>query len=59
MAIPWTLHIPQSMQQHGARRTWPEPAKSDRLTDLKPQDSSPDQAEDEAGPISPAPRAQP
>ena len=37
MGIPWTVHIPQAMQQHGARRTWRETAQSDRLADLKVQ----------------------
>ena len=50
MAIPWTVHIPQSMQQHGARRTWHETTESDRLADLKTQASLPSCAEDEAGP---------
>ena len=48
MPIPWTVHIPQAMQQHGARRTWHETAESDRLADLKMQSALPNQAEDEA-----------
>jgi hypothetical protein len=50
MAIPWTVHIPQALQQHGARRTWRDVAESDRLADLKAQSAEPNQAEDEAGP---------
>ena len=50
MGIPWTVHIPQSMQQHGARRTWHETTESDTLADLKSQSALANQAEDEAGP---------
>ena len=50
MAVPWTVHIPQSMQQHGARRTWQETTESERLAGLKCQASVPNSAEDEAGP---------
>ena len=50
MGVPWTVHIPQSMQQHGARRTWRETTESDRLADLKSQASRPNSAEDGAGP---------
>ena len=50
MGIPWTVHIPQSMQQHGARRTWRETTESESLADLKSQASQPNRAEDEAGP---------
>jgi len=60
MAIPWTVHIPQAMQQHGARRTWMDTTKSDRLADLKAQAARPNSAEDEAGPpIAPGRPAQP
>jgi hypothetical protein len=60
MAIPWTVHIPQAMQQHGARRTWRETTESDRSADLKTQAAQPNRAEDEAGPpIAPARPAQP
>ena len=50
MGVPWTVHIPQSMQQHGARRTWHETTERDRLADLKTQSAEPNRAEDEAGP---------
>ena len=50
MTIPWTVHIPQAMQQHGARRTWHETTENDRLADLKTQSARPNSAEDEAGP---------
>ena len=56
MGIPWTVHIPQAMQQHGARRTWRETAESDRLADLKTQGAQPNQAEDAASPITTDPR---
>jgi hypothetical protein len=60
MAIPWTGHIPQAMQQHGARRTWQETTERDRLADLKTQSAQPNRAEDEAGPpTAPARPAQP
>jgi hypothetical protein len=50
MTIPWTVHIPQVMQQHGARRTWHDISESDRLADMKAQSAQPNRAEDEAGP---------
>jgi hypothetical protein len=50
MAIPWSVHIPQAMQQHGARRTWHDITERDRLADLKVQAAQPNRAEDEAGP---------
>jgi hypothetical protein len=50
MTIPWTVHIPQGLQQHGARRTWQDTTQSDRLADLKTQGSLPNSSEDEAGP---------
>lgn len=56
MAIPWMVHIPQVMQQHGARRTWQDTTESDRLADRKSQAGLPDSAEDETGP--PLPPAQ-
>ena len=60
MAIPWTVHIPQAMQQHGARRTWLETSESDSFADLKSQSAQPNTAEDEAGPpTAPARPAQP
>jgi hypothetical protein len=59
MPITWTVHIPQAMQQHGARRSWYQTTESDSLTDLKNQSALPNQAEDEAGPpaapVRPAP----
>jgi hypothetical protein len=59
MAIPWTVHIPQAMQQHGASRRSRGP-ESDRLADLKAQSAQPNSAEDEAGPpTAPARPAQP
>jgi hypothetical protein len=56
MAIPWSVPIPQAMQQHGARRTWRETAESDRLADLKTQGAQPNQAEDAASRITPESR---
>ena len=56
MGIPWTVHIPQAMQQHDARRTWRETAESDRLADLRAQAAQPNQAEDAASRIPPDPR---
>jgi hypothetical protein len=56
MAIPWTAYTPQAMQQHGARRTWPAPAESDRIADLKSPSARPDQAEDAASRVTPAAR---
>ena len=50
MEIPWTVHIPQALQQHGARRTWRDITERDRLADLKIQSAQPNRAEDEAGP---------
>jgi hypothetical protein len=46
MTIPWTVHMPQAMQQHGARRTWMDATESDRLPDLKGQGSQPNEAQD-------------
>jgi len=50
MVVPWTVHIPQSMQQHGARRTWRDITERDGLADLRTQSAQPNRAEDEAGP---------
>jgi len=53
MAVPWTARIPQAVQQHGARRAWPDTPESDRLADLKAQASRPNSAEDAASRIAP------
>jgi hypothetical protein len=54
MEIPWTVHIPQALQQHGAGRKSRHAAESDRLADLKAQGSRPNAAEDAASRITPA-----
>jgi hypothetical protein len=55
MRIPWTVHIPQAMQQHGASRTSPAGAAEAKALDaLKCQSARPNQAEDAASRIIPA-----
>ena len=54
MEIPWTVHIPQALQQHGAGRKSREALESDRRVDLKAQGSRPNEAEDAASRITPA-----
>jgi hypothetical protein len=57
MQIPWTVHLPQAMQQHGANRTSPaEVAEVKALDDLKCQSGWPNRAEDAASRIIPADR---
>jgi hypothetical protein len=56
MEIPWTVHIPQALQQHGAGRKSYAAAESDSLADLKSQGARPNQAEDAASRITPAGR---
>ena len=49
MQIPWTVHIPQAMQQHGASRTSPaEGMEGTALEELKCQAARPNRAEDAA-----------
>ena len=49
MQIPWTVHIPQALQQHGASRTSKtKDAETAALDDLKCQSAWPNQAEDAA-----------
>ena len=49
MQIPWTVHIPQAMQQHGASRTFKtEAAETTVLDELKCQSGWPNRAEDAA-----------
>jgi hypothetical protein len=57
MQIPWTVHLPQAMQQHGASRTSPGEAVEGKALDaLKCQSGRPNRAEDAASRIIPADR---
>ena len=57
MQIPWTVHIPQAMQQHGASRTSPAGVAEAKARDeLKYQAGRPNPAEDAASRLRPADR---
>jgi hypothetical protein len=49
MPVPWTMHIPQAMQQHGASRSSnAKPLDDALLADRELQARQPNQAEDAA-----------
>jgi hypothetical protein len=55
MQVPWTMHVPQAMQRHGAsRNARSDAAESTALAELKSQSALENQAEDAASLLRPA-----